>query len=772
LTRPTARNGRADFVARLDDLFAAAGVEHVVLHSGDDAAQRDSDVDVAVAREDMRLVDLLLRSGELGPVLQRIDHGIPWCRYYVVATGDPARPYRQVDVAGDPWGLSPLGRAIPLALASSAANGTRPRPAEEALVLLAKRAHKGLRDSADRVALLDAYRRDPDAVDRLLEQEFGEVGGNVTEALRRGTIGKDELASLRRSMTRRRLRPRLLGPLLLFSGLRLGSRVLRPTGLSVAVVGPDGVGKSTLASRLPEELAGVFWQSRHIHLKPGLLPRPGLLLGRPAADFTAPHSRRPSPPVLSAARLLYLWADAVLGWLPGVALPRRRSGLVVIERAWRDLEVDPSRYRLDLPTRLVRALGALLPEPDLVLVLAASADAVRERKPELPAAEIVRQVDAWRTIAAADPRRYVELDAGLAEDDVLESAVRAVEDRLVERQGDNRPIRFALSALGGLRRGGRRYSLVSIRRQARWILPDGVGGPGPLGTRLYRPFRPRQAAGALALELAHRTGVFGVVRGLPLAIEDGLAAELGRRLGAAHVELAALATGDAARGQRAVLAVRAGARTIAFAKVARESRRDLLHERDVLSALASADLEVLVPPRVLDCFEWRGSVVLLLAPLRASFVSDRRLGHTELAALAELRRLRDVLAPAIGSRGGEPIHGDFAPWNSGVEPGGRLALWDWEETRLGSPLEDIFHWRIQRYLRGAEETLEQIVADATGPGPVTAAASRRLGVDAPSGRAVLQHYLEHTLGTAPRAGFPGVAEVRRRGLALLGEAAS
>ena len=57
MTRPTAGNGRADFVARLDELFAAAGVEHVVLHSGDDAAQRDSDVDVAVAREDIRLVD-------------------------------------------------------------------------------------------------------------------------------------------------------------------------------------------------------------------------------------------------------------------------------------------------------------------------------------------------------------------------------------------------------------------------------------------------------------------------------------------------------------------------------------------------------------------------------------------------------------------------------------------------------------------------------------------------------------------------------------------
>jgi hypothetical protein len=772
VTVPAGLTGRAAFVARLDELFAAAGVEHVVLHSADDGASLDSDIDVAVTKDDVRVVDLLLRSGELGRLLQRIDHGVPWCRYYVVATGNPARPYRQVDVAGDPWGVSPLGRAIPLALASSAGNGRRPRPAEEALVLLAKRAHKGLRGDDDRDGLVAAYRRDPEALERLLVSEYGSVGSRVGAALRDGTIDADELGDLWRSMSRDRLRPRLLATRVVFSAGRLGARLLRPTGFSVAVVGPDGVGKSTLAAALPEALAGVFWHSRRHHLKPGVLPRPGLLLGRPTADFTAPHSRPPSPPVLSAARLVYLWADAMLGWLPGVALPRRRSSLVVIERGWRDLEVDPARYRLDLPPRLVRALARLLPEPDLVLVLGAPADTVSRRKPELPTREIERQLRAWRSLAAAEPGRYLELDATQTEDEVLRGAVGAIEERLAARQGDLRPIRLALSTLGGLRRGGRRHSLVSIRRQARWIMPGGFGEPGPLGARLYRPFRSRQAAGAIALELVHRVGAFAVGRTLPLAVEDGLAGELSRRLGVRGVELAALATGDAARGQRAVLAVRAGGRTIAFAKVALENGRDLLHERDVLRALAEVELDVLLPPRVIDCFERRGSVVLLLEPLRASLLSDRGLGHTELAALAELRELGTTLAPALGSGAGDPIHGDFAPWNSGVVANGRLALWDWEETRLGSPLEDVFHWRIQRQLRGADETLEQIVADATGPGPVTTAAARRLGIDPASGPEVLRDYLERTLGTAPRAQFRGVAELRERGLALLAEAQS
>jgi len=160
-------------------------------------------------------------------------------------------------------------------------------------------------------------------------------------------------------------------------------------------------------------------------------------------------------------------------------------------------------------------------------------------------------------------------------------------------------------------------------------------------------------------------------------------------------------------------------------------------------------------------------VILLLEPLPTTLLSDRRLGHVEVSALAELKRIAESLAPALEGSGGTPIHGDFAPWNSTHVAGGRLAVWDWEETRLGSPLEDVFHWRIQRHLRGGDETLEEIVADAEGPGPETLAAARRLGVDPASAPLVLRSYFEHALGTPPRNGFPGVARVRAEGLARL-----
>jgi hypothetical protein len=766
-----APTSRSAFVERLGGVLAEARVDHVVLHADDDTARRDSDVDIAIGREDVGLVDALLLSGALGPLVQRLHYDTPWCTYYVVETGDPERRYRQVDVACDPWGLNEQGSSISVALASGRSTGdTLPTPAAQTLYLLAKRAYKGLRGADDRDALVRSYVRDPAGSARLFARHLGRAGVRAAAELDRGTISPETLREVNRAVRRQRRRPALLLLRLSYSTRRLAGRLRRPTGLTVVVAGPDGTGKSTLAAALPAACSGAFRASRRFHLNPSVLPPPGRLLRRAPADTTAPHARAPSSPAGSLARLVYLWADAVLAWGPKVALPRRRSTLVVIERGWRDLEVDPARYRLGTSRRLTRAFGALLPRPDLVLVLTAPADAVTARKAELPAAELERQVGEWRRIAAGDPGRYVELDASKPPEQVLEAAARGVEDVLAARHEDLSRLDLVIRALGGFRSGGRPHTILSVRGQPRWVLPRGVGSRGPYGARLYRPFRARQAAGALALELLQRTGGARLSRVVPLALEDGLAGEIAATLGVRDVELTGMTTGDPDRGRRAVLSVRAGHRVVAFAKVADEERERLVHERAVLDLLAGAGLRTIVPPRVLGCFEWQQGTVLLLEPLPVRSFSDRPLADVELAALRELRGLAEVLAPVLGSDGaGVPIHGDFAPWNSGVLPGGRLAVWDWEETRLGAPLEDVFHWRVQRHLRGADASIEAIVADALGPGSVTTAAAAALGVDPASAPAALRTYLDRTLGLPPRINFSGVVALRERGLAMLAE---
>jgi hypothetical protein len=761
---------RPAFLRQLDDLLTDAGVEYVVLHAAGEAAH-DSDVDIAIGREDVGLVDALLHSGRLGRLVQRLQYDIPWCTYYVVATGDPERRYRQVDVVCDPRGLNRQGTSIAVALASRTCGATSAEPAAQTLYLVAKRAYKGLRGPDDVRAIVESYRLDPHAAAALLASHLGASGRRVAAELEAGTVSATALADVDREVRRQRRRPGLLPLRLLHASRRVASRLHRPTGLAVVVAGPDGTGKSTLAAALPGACSGAFRASRRFHSHPSVLPSPGRLLGRPPGDSTRPHGRPPSPPLASLARLVYLCGDALLAWGPKVALPRRRSTLVVVERGWRDLEVDPARYRLDLPRLVVRAVGSVMPRPDLVLVLAAPAEAVAARSTELPRAELERQVAAWRRIAADEPDRHVVLDASRPQGQVLEAAVQAVEAVLAKRHDDLGGLDLVLGALGGLRSGGRPHSILSVRRLPRWVLPHAVGARGPYGARLYRPFRARQLAAAAAVEAVHRSGVAAHARVVPLAVERGLAAEIAAKIGEPRVELAGMTTGDADRGRRAVLSVRTGRGVVAFAKVAAEDRDRLVREGQVLDLLGGVELRALVVPRVLSCFEWERGTVLLLEPLPIRSLSDRPLGERELAALHELGGLGDALAPVLGvDRSAVPIHGDFAPWNSSVLADGRLAVWDWEETRLGSPLEDVFHWRVQRHLRGADVSIESIVADAVEPGPVTARAAAALGVDPAAAPGALRTYLDRTLGVPPRVNFTGVVALRETGLAMLAEA--
>src|SRR5205823_1859446 len=120
---------------------------------------------------------------------------------------------------------------------------------------------------------------------------------------------------------------------------------------------------------------GPFHTRIRLGQRRGYFRKPGELLRRPQADANRPHHRRPSNLAGSAARLVYMWLDALVGWLPKIGVPRRRRTLVVLERPFVDFAIDPRRYRLSTPSVLARALARLLPSPDLVLVLTAPARA-------------------------------------------------------------------------------------------------------------------------------------------------------------------------------------------------------------------------------------------------------------------------------------------------------------------------------------------------------------------------------------------------------------
>ena len=247
---------------------------------------------------------------------------------------------------------------------------------------------------------------------------------------------------------------------------RLVERVMHPTGLTVVVAGPDGTGKSTLADLLLRSCEGPFRRGLHFHWRPGILPSLGAILGRTPGDPTDPHGRPAHGVWASSAALLYYWVDFLLGsWLR--VLPTRvRSGLVVVERGWWDIAVDPRRYRMQVSPRVVAALGHLLPSPDLMLILEAPVETLSERKAELPPGEAQRQTDAWRQIV---PRHIPQafLDVSESIDDVTMSARDVVFERLSAR---------------ALRRLGAGWIGLPRALSPRWILPRGPRKAAIAGT--------------------------------------------------------------------------------------------------------------------------------------------------------------------------------------------------------------------------------------------------------------------------------------------------
>lgn len=233
------------------------------------------------------------------------------------------------------------------------------------------------------------------------------VGQDLTDSLLHAVLQKDAAAiarlspSLRRSSSRRAWRSQPLQSVIRLtrSAARKASLPFRPCAPVIALVGPDGVGKSSLIAELDAGNRQVFTDVVIRHWRPGLLPALSSLLGRPGPSELGEGGG--FPPRRSAGRLhwlrlLYYSIDYLLGAFLKDRVDSSRQRLVLYDRCLLDMAVDPLRYGLRSSAGVL-ALWRLLPGPDHVVLLSDEPERIVGRKGEIPLDEVSRQLTVWKS---------------------------------------------------------------------------------------------------------------------------------------------------------------------------------------------------------------------------------------------------------------------------------------------------------------------------------------------------------------------------------------
>ena len=522
---------------------------------------------------------------------------------------------------------------------------------------------------------------------------------------------------------------------------RFWQRWFYPTGLFVVVLGPDGSGKSTLIEHLKTNLIRAFRRTNCFHLMPGLLRRRG-----DSGPVTDPHGKPPRSKLVSFLKLIYYFLDYIFGYWVKVRPMLVKSTLVLFDRYYDDLLIDPKRYRYGGPMWLVKWLQRLIPQPDLYFVLDVPVEKLRERKQEVEPEELQRQIKAYREFAFSKPNAVL-LDGSQSVEEVVRQAQEVVLDYMHERYLKRRHLWFPekkedrvswLSNVLGLK--------ISLGNptHAYLGLPDGRGYLLPLdnftvfcqGLNLY-PAQKWKARWGKRLLLALGK-VKLVTLGLPkVCLEEKNPSifqtlrELFRRKDLCF----AVSLGTPGPHRKPVIQVmNLEGKVLGFAKLGwNKATKELVrHESQMLQFLNQQNFPFEVP-RVLYAYDdgnWnicvqespRGCVRSAPQRLCKDYINilcafaDRGVRWESLEKTFFWNRIivrvqqiqnsywRHVMARVVETVHEQwsdkkvPLHlahGDFTPWNA-IQIDGRLYLYDWEYAEEWAPAGyDLFHFLVQ-----------------------------------------------------------------------------
>lgn len=705
----------------------------------------ESDIDIAVEPEDLPTLERSLLEADGARLVQLLRHETT-CYYFVLAVPkDKTVRFVPVDAATDYRRDGRIWFG-----AGELLNGRRywngfwvAGPEVEFSYLLVKKILKRSLPSNSAERLRQLAGDLGSVADESARRIAGDTwGARVMEWIRQGDWAafEEHLDILKRVLRRQALRRNPFDQFRYWVPElgRVWQRWRLPTGLWVAVLGPDGAGKTTIIRRLEQELLGAFRRTALFHLMPGVIRR--TRVDRPVTD---PHGASPRSALTSLVKLGYYWLEYALGYLLKTRPALARSTLVLFDRYFDDLLVDPRRYRYGGPRWAVRAIRRFIPRPDLFLILEAPPEVLLRRKQEVSSDELLRQVAEYRRLAFETPGAVL-LDAAQPEEQAASQARDVVLDYLHQRyvrrrhtwfpQDDHADLSAATKALGvEVGAGEPTHAPLRLRDGRGYLLPV-----EPWAFRraldLYPARSVRGRSAKAALRAAHRVGIRPLRRvRLDDTGADSVFTQIRKILGTDEICFA-VSLGTPGPHRKPVIQVTAPAgEVVGYVKVGwnEPTARLVRNETQVLEHLEGLDLPFLVP-QVLGTRGEGDRVVCVQSPptgdtrpahsrLTADYVGavsalGREATRRPLTATSFWQRIRmradqaershwsRVLARGLQAAEeawmGEPVplhraHGDFAPWNA-LQVGSRLFFFDWEYSEPEMPAGyDLFHFLVQ-----------------------------------------------------------------------------
>ena len=204
---------------------------------------------------------------------------------------------------------------------------------------------------------------------------------------------------------------------------RILQRILNPTGVSIAFLGPDGSGKSTVIEKLMEKNL-PFRRKDYFHLKPFYNKRKSIAV-------EDPHEKPPYNQPKSYIKLFYFIYQYNFGWIKNILKLQLQSSLTIFDRYYDDLLVDNKRYRYGGNLGVARFVKLFIPEPDIYFVLTTDPKIIAARKEEVPFEELERQVKNYRSLG--DGKKYFSIDVNRHPEEITKDIISIIMDKMNDR---------------------------------------------------------------------------------------------------------------------------------------------------------------------------------------------------------------------------------------------------------------------------------------------------------------------------------------------------